>query len=177
MAAQQQTQFQFYDNDRNDSGIRAEKEKPQRADALNFLSSIKDGFGSGSQEYKYFVDLLIEYKQQRITIPVVVARAKLLFLDRQEFIEGFNKFLPAGYEISLPLSRGSHISYEKARNFVSKVQAAFSQDEERYVSFRQMIVGFLQEGKMSVLELSAKVCEFLEDRQDLLAELFDFICP
>ena len=50
---------------RNDSGVRAEKEKPQRADALNFLSSIKDGFGSGSQEYKYFVDLLIEYKQQR----------------------------------------------------------------------------------------------------------------
>ncbi|KAF9620824.1 hypothetical protein IFM89_014761 [Coptis chinensis] len=72
-------------------------------DALRYLKDVKDTLHNKRQEYDDFLDVMKDFKSQRINTADVIAKIKVLFRGHQNLILGFNTFLPNGYEITLPL--------------------------------------------------------------------------
>uniref|UniRef100_K4BBP5 Paired amphipathic helix protein Sin3-like 2 n=1 Tax=Solanum lycopersicum TaxID=4081 RepID=K4BBP5_SOLLC len=78
-------------------------------DALSYLKEVKDMFRSQRDKYDMFLDVMKDFKAQRIApliflvidIVGVMARVKDLFKGHPMLILGFNTFLPRGYEITL----------------------------------------------------------------------------
>ncbi|KAK1357793.1 hypothetical protein POM88_051049 [Heracleum sosnowskyi] len=170
MAAQPKTKSQSFDGDSMYAKILSrERKTPQMAD---YLSSVRFALGHESQEYEFLLHLFKEWEQKRIAPAVVAALVKLLFSDKQELIERFNQFLPAKYKISLPLPRRRNVSLEGATGFVNKFKAAL--DKERYLSFLRICNAY-RTSTVNILELTRKVCELLEDKQDLLKEFVDYL--
>ncbi|KAK1359750.1 hypothetical protein POM88_044224 [Heracleum sosnowskyi] len=173
MAAQLQDQPQFSDHS-TDSAITYQEQDSKRDDAVQYVLSVKNTFGDNAEEYLHFLALLNAFRANRITIPVVISRLKLLFSEHQELLEGFNQFLPEEFKIVLPLTRRPDTTMEKPIRYVNKVKVAFAQERERYASFLQLITGY-QESGMSLQGLSEQMSELLSDRQDLLEEFFEYL--
>lgn len=138
----------------------------------DYLSSVRVALGRESQEYKFVLHLFKEWAQKRITTPVVAAMVKLLFSHKQELIEKSNQLLPAKYKISLPLSRRTTVTLGGSTSFIRRIKAAL--DKERYFSFLR-IVNAYRRATVNILELSQKVCELLQERQDLLQEFVNYL--
>lgn len=62
---------------------------------------MKNRFADRKEVYDTFLDIMKEFKAQRIDTSGVIARVKDLFRGHRELILGFNTFLPKGYEIEL----------------------------------------------------------------------------
>lgn len=170
MAAQRKTKFQSFGDDSMYAKISSrERKTPQMAD---YLSSVRVALGRESQEYKFVLHLFKEWEQKRITTPVVAAMVKLLFSDKQELIRKFNELVPPKYNISLPLSGRTTVNLEGATGLIKRIKAAV--DKERYSSFLH-IVNAYRRATVNILELSQKVCELLQNRQDLLQEFVNYL--
>ncbi|PPR01641.1 hypothetical protein CVT26_013124 [Gymnopilus dilepis] len=76
------------------------------SDALAYLDAIKACFQDQPQVYNDFLDLMKEFKQNRIDTLGVVLRVSHMFRGHQTLIEHFNMFLPTGYRIEC--STGPH---------------------------------------------------------------------
>ena len=74
------------------------------ADALTYLDLVKELLHW--KDYNTFLDIMKEFKAQKITTPSLVRRVSALFKGhprRPELARGFNIFLPAGCRVE---SRG-----------------------------------------------------------------------
>ncbi|KAF9620041.1 hypothetical protein IFM89_010691, partial [Coptis chinensis] len=71
-------------------------------DALRYLKDVKDTLQNRRQEYEEFLDVMIDFKAQRMNTADVIAKIKVLFRGHQDLILGFNTFLPNGYELDYP---------------------------------------------------------------------------
>ncbi|XP_071692748.1 paired amphipathic helix protein Sin3-like 2 [Rutidosis leptorrhynchoides] len=69
-------------------------------DALTYLNEVKDMFLDRQEKYVMFLDLMNDFKAQRIDTVGVIERVKELFKGYNNLIFGFNTFLPEGYEIT-----------------------------------------------------------------------------
>lgn len=70
-------------------------------DALGYLREVKNRFSDRKEVYDTFLEIMKDFKIQRIDTSGVIARVKDLFRGHRELILGFNTFLPKGYEIEL----------------------------------------------------------------------------
>ena len=71
-------------------------------DAVSYLDRVRDKFGREQPHvYKYFLDIMKEFKNEAVDTPGVIARVSCLFGGHPELIVGFNAFLPPGYEIEV----------------------------------------------------------------------------
>ena len=68
-------------------------------DALAYLDQIKAKYDRQPHIYNQFLDLMKEFKAQRIDTPGVINCVFQLFHGQRELILGFNTFLPPGYRI------------------------------------------------------------------------------
>ncbi|KAL0424317.1 UNVERIFIED_CONTAM: Paired amphipathic helix protein Sin3-like 1, partial [Sesamum radiatum] len=93
-------------------------------DALSYLKEVKDMFQDQREKYDRFLDVMKDFKAQRIDTAGVIARVKELFKGHPNLILGFNTFLPKGYEITLtdeeeaPPKRT--VEFEEAISFVNR---------------------------------------------------------
>ncbi|KAL7248491.1 hypothetical protein ACSBR2_003260 [Camellia fascicularis] len=76
-----------------------------------------------------FLDVMKDFKAQRIDTTGVIARVKELFKGHNNLIFGFNTFLAKGYEITLideeePLTK-STVEFEEAIRNVSKMMIMY----------------------------------------------------
>ena len=69
--------------------------------ALSYLREVKTRFADKKDVYDTFLEIMKEFKAQRIDTAGVIQRVKKLFKGHRELILGFNTFLPKGYEIEL----------------------------------------------------------------------------
>lgn len=69
--------------------------------ALSYLREVKNRFADKKDIYDTFLEIMKEFKAQRIDTAGVIQRVKKLFKGHRELILGFNTFLPKGYEIEL----------------------------------------------------------------------------
>nr|GFC98686.1 paired amphipathic helix protein Sin3-like 2 isoform X3 [Tanacetum cinerariifolium] len=69
-------------------------------DALSYLKQVKDMFHDKREKYEMFLDVIKEFKAQKIDTIAVVTRVKGLFKGYNNLIFGFNTFFPKGYEIT-----------------------------------------------------------------------------
>ncbi|CAL1708555.1 unnamed protein product [Somion occarium] len=68
-------------------------------DALTYLDSVKVQFQDRPDVYNHFLDIMKDFKGQKIDTPGVIERVSNLFHGHPRLIQGFNTFLPPGYRI------------------------------------------------------------------------------
>ncbi|XP_027075364.2 paired amphipathic helix protein Sin3-like 2 isoform X2 [Coffea arabica] len=147
-------------------------------DALTYLKEVKDMFQDQREKYDMFLDVMKDFKAQRIDTAGVIARVKELFKGHPNLILGFNTFLPKGYEITLndeeeaPPKRT--VEFEEAISFVNKIKKRFQSDDHVYKSFLDILNMYRKEHK-GINEVYQEVAALFEDHPDLLDEFTRFL--
>ncbi|KAM0005896.1 putative transcription regulator Others family [Helianthus debilis subsp. tardiflorus] len=126
-----------------DGGSSAQKIPVTTNDALTYLKQVKDMFQDQREKYDMFLDVMKDFKAQRIDTAGVIARVKELFKGHNNLIFGFNAFLPKDFEITViedeeaPPKRS--VEFEEAINFVNKIKKRFQNDDHVYKSFLDIL--------------------------------------
>ncbi|KAL0395669.1 UNVERIFIED_CONTAM: Paired amphipathic helix protein Sin3-like 2 [Sesamum calycinum] len=147
-------------------------------DALSYLKEVKDMFQDQREKYDRFLDVMKDFKAQRIDTAGVIARVKELFKGHPNLILGFNTFLPKGYEITLtdeeeaPPKRT--VEFEEAISFVNKIKKRFEHDDHVYKSFLDILNMYRKEHK-GITEVYQEVAALFDDQPDLLDEFTRFL--
>ncbi|XP_022151191.1 paired amphipathic helix protein Sin3-like 4 isoform X1 [Momordica charantia] len=148
-------------------------------DALVYLKRVKDIFQDKREKYEDFLEVMKDFKAQRIDTAGVIARVKDLFKGHRDLILGFNTFLPKGYEITLPLEddqppQKKPVEFEEAINFVNKIKTRFQGDDHVYKSFLDILNMYRKENK-SITEVYQEVAALFQEHPDLLVEFTHFL--
>ncbi|KAL7611565.1 hypothetical protein Lser_V15G07715 [Lactuca serriola] len=147
-------------------------------DALTYLKEVKDMFQDQREKYDMFLDVMKDFKAQRIDTTGVIARVKDLFRGHNNLIFGFNTFLPKGYEITVieedevPPKRT--VEFEEAISFVNKIKKRFQNDDHVYKSFLDILNMYRKEHK-GINEVYHEVASLFDDHPDLLDEFTRFL--
>ncbi|XP_026381727.1 paired amphipathic helix protein Sin3-like 4 isoform X3 [Papaver somniferum] len=147
-------------------------------DALAYLKAVKDIFQDKRMKYDEFLEVMKDFKAQRIDTTGVIARVKDLFKGHRDLILGFNTFLPKGYEIHLVTedepSPKKPVEFEEAINFVNKIKTRFQDDDHVYKSFLDILNMYRKENK-SITEVYQEVAILFQLHPDLLDEFTHFL--
>ncbi|CAF2061848.1 BnaC06g24960D [Brassica napus] len=149
-------------------------------DALAYLKAVKDKFADKREKYDEFLEVMKDFKAQRVDTSGVILRVKELFKGNRELILGFNTFLPKGFEITLlpeeddqPLPK-KPVEFEEAISFVNKIKTRFQGDDRVYKSFLDILNMYRKENK-SITEVYQEVAILFRDHHDLLVEFTHFL--
>lgn len=146
-------------------------------DALQYLKEVKEMFQDQRDKYDHFLEVMKDFKAQRIDTEGVIARVKELFKGHNNLIYGFNTFLPKGYEITLddeePPPKKA-VEFDEAINFVNKIKKRFQNDEQVYKSFLDILNMYRKEHK-NISEVYDEVSQLFEEHPDLLEEFTRFL--
>ncbi|KAJ9564361.1 hypothetical protein OSB04_000327 [Centaurea solstitialis] len=147
-------------------------------DALTYLKEVKDMFQDQREKYDMFLDVMKDFKAQRIDTTGVIARVKELFKGHNNLIFGFNTFLPKGYEITVieddePPPKKT-VEFEEAISFVNKIKKRFQNDDHVYKSFLDILNMYRKEHK-GINEVYQEVATLFDDHPDLLDEFTRFL--
>ncbi|KAK6913176.1 Paired amphipathic helix [Dillenia turbinata] len=147
-------------------------------DALTYLKEVKEIFQDQREKYDEFLDVMKDFKAQRIDTGGVIARVKELFKGHNNLILGFNTFLPKGYEITIPNEEENPpkkmVEFEEAINFVNKIKKRFQNDDQVYKSFLDILNMYRKEHK-SITEVYQEVATLFGNHPDLLEEFTRFL--
>ncbi|KAK7252329.1 hypothetical protein RIF29_36192 [Crotalaria pallida] len=148
-------------------------------DALAYLKAVKDMFQDKKDKYDEFLEVMKDFKAQRLDTTGVIARVKELFKGHRELILGFNTFLPKGYEITLPLDdeqppQKKPVEFEEAINFVNRIKTRFQGEDRVYKSFLDILNMYRKENK-TITEVYQEVAALFQDHHDLLDEFTHFL--
>ncbi|KAH6815664.1 hypothetical protein C2S51_020484 [Perilla frutescens var. frutescens] len=148
-------------------------------DALSYLKNVKENFQDRRDKYEDFLDVMKDFKAQRIDTSGVILRVKELFKGNQDLILGFNTFLPKGYEITLPLEdepflKKKPVEFEEAIGFVNKIKARFQGDDHVYKAFLDILNMYKKDNKC-IQEVYQEVSVLFQDHADLLVEFTHFL--
>ncbi|XP_064987588.1 paired amphipathic helix protein Sin3-like 4 isoform X5 [Musa acuminata AAA Group] len=142
-------------------------------DALAYLKAVKDVFQDKREKYDEFLEVMKDFKSQRIDTNGVIMRVKELFKGHLDLILGFNTFLPKGYEIKQPEDK-KPVEFEEAITFVNKIKNRFQNDDRVYKSFLDILNMYRREDK-SIHEVYQEVAALFQNHQDLLEEFIHFL--
>ncbi|CAN1852663.1 Paired amphipathic helix protein Sin3-like 4 [Linum perenne] len=157
----------------------ASAQKLTTNDALAYLKAVREIFEDKREKYDEFLEVMKDFKAQRIDTAGVIARVKDLFKGHRDLILGFNTFLPKGYEITLPLDdeqapRTKPVEFEEAITFVNKIKTRFEGDDHVYKAFLDILNMYRKENK-SIREVYQEVAALFKDHHDLLVEFAHFL--
>ena len=146
-------------------------------DALTYLKDVKERFKDDKEKYNEFLEVMKDFKAQRVDTAGVITRVKDLFKGHRNLILGFNTFLPRGYEITLPPEEDKKqpaVEFDQAINYVNKIKARFQTDEHVYKSFLE-ILNMYRKGNKTINEVYQEVAMLFKDHSDLLEEFTYFL--
>ncbi|XP_071692750.1 paired amphipathic helix protein Sin3-like 2 [Rutidosis leptorrhynchoides] len=153
-------------------------QKPTTDDAYTYLKEVKEMFQDQQEKYSMFLEVMKEFKAQRIDTAGVIGRVKELFKGHNNLIFGFNTFLPKGYEITVieddePPPRKT-VEFEEAISFVNKIKKRFQNDDHVYKSFLDILNMYRKEHK-GINEVYQEVATLFDEHPDLLEEFTRFM--
>lgn len=146
-------------------------------DALSYLKAVKEIFQDRRDKYDEFLEVMKDFKAQRIDTSGVIARVKELFKGHRTLILGFNTFLPKGYEITNPEDEApvkKPVEFEEAISFVNKIKTRFQGDDFVYKSFLDILNMYRKENK-AIAEVYNEVSYLFRGHPDLLEEFTHFL--
>ncbi|KAL6567759.1 hypothetical protein OROGR_001427 [Orobanche gracilis] len=148
-------------------------------DALSYLKNVKEIFQDKRDKYDDFLDVMKNFKAQRIDTSGVILKVKELFKGYRDLILGFNTFLPKGFEISLPpedepFLRKKPVEFEEAISFVNKIKTRFQGDDHVYKAFLD-ILNMYRKDNRSITEVYQEVSVLFQNHADLLVEFTHFL--
>lgn len=153
---------------------------PQRLttdDAFSYLKAVKDIFKDKKGKYDEFLEVMKDFKAQRINTAGVITRVKELFKGHRDLILGFNTFLPKGYEITLPIEEEpakKPVEFGQAISYVNKIKTRFQHAEHIYKAFLEILYMY-RKGNKSINEVYEEVANLFREHQDLLEEFTYFL--
>ncbi|KAI3474840.1 hypothetical protein Pfo_030151 [Paulownia fortunei] len=133
-------------------------------DALSYLKQVKDMFQDQREKYDRFLDVMKDFKAQRIDTAGVIARVKELFKGHPNLILGFNTFLPKVMKLPSLMRKRLH----------QKGQNVFQNDDHVYKSFLDILNMYRKEHK-GITEVYQEVAALFDDHPDLLDEFTRFL--
>ncbi|KAK4481866.1 hypothetical protein RD792_012777 [Penstemon davidsonii] len=144
------------------------------SDALTYLKNVKEIFQDKRDEYDHFLEVMKDFKAQRIDTTGVIARVKEIFRGYRDLILGFNTFLPKGFEITLPpedesILKKKPVEFDEAIGFTR-----FHGDDHVYKAFLDILNMYRKENK-SITEVYQEVSVLFQDHADLLVEFTHFL--
>ncbi|XP_023633198.1 paired amphipathic helix protein Sin3-like 6 isoform X2 [Capsella rubella] len=151
--------------------------KPRTTDALSYLKAVKDIFQDKKEKYESFLELMKDFKAQRIDTEGVIERIKELFKGYRDLLLGFNTFLPKGYKITLLPEEEKpkvRVDFKDAIGFVTKIKTRFGGDEHAYKRFLDILNMYRKERK-SISEVYKEVTMLFKGHEDLLMEFVNFL--
>ncbi|KAL5725314.1 hypothetical protein ACHQM5_008470 [Ranunculus cassubicifolius] len=147
-------------------------------DALAYLKAVKDIFQDRRDKYDEFLEVMKDFKAQRVDTSGVIERVKELFKGHRDLILGFNTFLPKGFEITLPLedepAPKKPVEFDEAINFVNKIKTRFQNDDHVYKEFLEILNMYRKECK-SITDVYQEVASLFRQHPDLLEEFTHFL--
>nr|VDC59808.1 unnamed protein product [Brassica rapa] len=141
-------------------------------DALSYLKAVKDMFQDKKDKYDTFLEVMKDFKAQRVDTSGVIARVRVLFKGYDDLLLGFNTFLPKGYKITLPEKKA--VDFGEAIEFVNKIKARFGSDDRAYKKFLDILNMYRKESK-SISDVYQEVTLLFQDHEDLLVEFAHFL--
>lgn len=147
-------------------------------DALVYLREVKQRFQGRKDVYDSFLDVMKDFKAQRIDISTVIRKVKELLQGHNDLILGFNTFLPRGSEITLSPERREAkpvVELDQAITYINKIKARFANDERVYKNFLEILCCFRQ-GRMDIHSVYREVADLFHSHEDLLEE-FGYFLP
>ncbi|ONM30585.1 Paired amphipathic helix protein Sin3-like 3 [Zea mays] len=155
------------------SGAAFTNQKLTTNDALVYLKAVKDKFQDKREKYEEFLEVMRDFKSERIDTNGVIVRVKTLFNGYPELILGFNAFLPKGYAIKLQEEK-KPVDFVEAINFVNKIKNRFQHDEQVYKAFLDILNMYRKDNK-SIQDVYHEVAMLFKDHKDLLEEFQHFL--
>uniref|UniRef100_A0A1J3I1R9 Paired amphipathic helix protein Sin3-like 6 n=3 Tax=Noccaea caerulescens TaxID=107243 RepID=A0A1J3I1R9_NOCCA len=145
-------------------------------DALTYLKAVREMFRDNQEKYETFLELMKDFKAQRVTTDGVIERIKVLFKGYTDLLLGFNTFLPKGYRIIVPEEEKPKIrvDFKDAIGFVTKIKARFGSDEHAYKRFLD-ILNMYRKDRKSISEVYEEVTMLFKGHEDLLVEFVNFL--
>ncbi|KAL1218756.1 Paired amphipathic helix protein Sin3-like 5 [Cardamine amara subsp. amara] len=145
-------------------------------DALTYLKSVKDMFQDEKEKYDTFLQVMKDFKAQKVDTTGVIARVKELFKGHNDLLLGFNTFLPKGYKITLPEDDKPKkpVDYTEAIEFVNKIKARFGNDDRAYKKFLDILNMYRKDTK-SIDDVYHEVTILFKSHEDLLGEFVNFL--
>ncbi|GLJ50468.1 hypothetical protein SUGI_1075280 [Cryptomeria japonica] len=155
------------------------KRELTKDDALAYLKAMAVTFKDRKEKHDEFIEVLKDFKAQRIDMTGVITRVKELFKGHPNLILGFNTFLPKGFQILLapedelpPINQP--VDFDQAINYVSKIKSRFQYDEQVYKAFLE-ILNMYRKGNKTISEVYQEVASLFKDHQDLVEEFCYFL--
>ncbi|XP_057479489.1 uncharacterized protein LOC130766808 [Actinidia eriantha] len=151
--------------------------KPVKEYAVMFINSVMLQFGKNSFEYAEFLRIFRDFGVGSC-IEELQVKMLLLLKEHPELLADWNTFLPAEYEIPMPVQKDDLVSraveFEEEVNFVNKVKEECLRDRTRYKSFLNIMTEY-HTTEMSVMEVYEELCRLFDYRPDLVAEFRKFL--
>ncbi|KAF2549695.1 hypothetical protein F2Q70_00019705 [Brassica cretica] len=147
------------------------------SDALHYLKTVRNIFHDNVGKYETFLEVMRDFKAQRVDTAGVIERIKDLFKGYNDLLLGFNTFLPKDHTITLSPEEEkpkTKVDYNDAISFVTKIKARFGGDEDAYKSFLD-ILNLYRKDKKSISEVYKEVTLLFKGHEDLLVEFVNFL--
>ncbi|CAN6884560.1 unnamed protein product [Brassica oleracea] len=147
------------------------------SDALHYLKTVRNIFHDNVGKYETFLEVMRDFKAQRVDTAGVIERIKDLFKGYNDLLLGFNTFLPKDHTITLSPEEEkpkTKVDYNDAISFVTKIKARFGGDEDAYKSFLD-ILNLYRKDKKSITEVYREVTLLFKGHEDLLVEFVNFL--
>ncbi|KAI3888600.1 hypothetical protein MKX03_031369 [Papaver bracteatum] len=151
-------------------------------DSLAYLKNVNDSFQDGRDKYDEFLEVMKDFKAQRIDTTGVIARGTIFLKSIETLFWVSVPFLLEGYDITLPLEEEQQpkklVEFDEAINFVivNKIKETilkltkFKDDDQVYKSFLDILNLYRKENKSI-----AEVANLFHHHQDLLKEFKHFL--
>ncbi|KAI0524065.1 hypothetical protein KFK09_003429 [Dendrobium nobile] len=155
------------------SDMDTSEQKLTTSDALAYLKCVKYLFKDNKEKYNEFLQVMRDFKSQRINTYEVIMKVQELFKGHSDLILGFSKFLPNGYEIKVPEEK-KPAEFHEAFTFVSKIKSRFENDQLTYRSFLDTLEMYRNHTKSSS-EVRREVALLFKNHEDLFMEFLHFL--
>ncbi|KAL6584536.1 hypothetical protein OROMI_003825 [Orobanche minor] len=107
-------------------------------DALSYLKNVKEIFQVKRDKYDDFLDVMKDFKTQRIDTSGVTLKVRELFKGYRNLILGCNMFLPKGFEIGLP-PQDEPFLRKKLVDFAEAIRALFQNHADLFVEITHFL--------------------------------------
>ena len=138
--------------------------------------------------YDEFLEIMKEFKAQRLDTEGVIKRVKTIFAGHIDLILGFNQFLPRGHEIrredmereaeeARARAQGGgkpQVEFVHAISYVNKIKSRFANDERVYKNFLE-ILNMYRKNLKTISQVYDEVAQLFHAHPDLLEEFTYFL--
>ncbi|XP_010480642.1 PREDICTED: paired amphipathic helix protein Sin3-like 3 [Camelina sativa] len=146
-------------------------------EAVLYLTTVKKAFHDEPEKYYQFLKIMHDLSARRVGPATVIARMEKLLKDHLDLLLGFNAFLPAEFQITIPPEVNNEFgqfrnvspeaTMDDATSYLTAVKEALYDEPAKYAEIIKLL-NDLRARRVDTASVIARVDELLKDHQNLL---------